>query len=282
MALDLSLTYPGQIDTSDLAYPYGKARNITLSGDGTGTPWEKKLANDILGFQQALLVAAGITPSNTPDSSTISQYLEALRYIVIHTPFDDGALIDGTLTLRNLPELNNGSGFIATGRVQPIVPLEIGAGTATLGGAWRCNPPGAATVQAWYQHTSGAVMVLPLTNLVHGGDLVSVRLVVAGTGGPGGPHVAVPSVMPKAQLFKQSLTTGAYTTMTVAVNDPAGTVANLNAVHFIDMVPVSPDPIDNASNIFVRIDGAGTGFEADKYVILGCIAQFHAMQLTPG
>jgi hypothetical protein len=78
MAIDPSAEYPGQVVTGDPGYPFGKARNVTVSGDGTGTPWEQRLANDILGFQQALLAAAGVTPSGVSDKVGASDYLDAL------------------------------------------------------------------------------------------------------------------------------------------------------------------------------------------------------------
>lgn len=83
MALIPKDTYSGQLDTTDpVGYPHGKAQNITVSGDGTGTPWEKDLANDILGAQQALLDEGGITPDGNPDKVGASQYVEALLAII--------------------------------------------------------------------------------------------------------------------------------------------------------------------------------------------------------
>lgn len=80
MAINPSTKYPGQIDTSDsTGYPYGKAQNITVSGDGTGTPWEKDLVNDVFGFQQALLKSVNATPTGTADKVGASQYLDALN-----------------------------------------------------------------------------------------------------------------------------------------------------------------------------------------------------------
>lgn len=81
MAIRPSAKYPGQIDT-DPNYPFGKARNVTISGDGTGTPLEKDWLNDLFGFEQALLDAAGLSPSGTPDSCAASQYLQALRALI--------------------------------------------------------------------------------------------------------------------------------------------------------------------------------------------------------
>ncbi len=78
MAINPEALYPGKIAPSTPDYPYGAARNITVPGDGSGTPWEAGLVNDLFGFQQALLGMAGIVPSGNPDKVGASQYLEAL------------------------------------------------------------------------------------------------------------------------------------------------------------------------------------------------------------
>lgn len=92
MAIDLTSKYPGQVDTSDpTGYPYGKARNDLVAGDGTGTPLERDWLNDVLGFCQALLVEAGITPTGTPDKVGSSQMLLAIRERFVRSPLpDDG------------------------------------------------------------------------------------------------------------------------------------------------------------------------------------------------
>lgn len=80
MATIPSALYPGQIDTSDpTGYPQGKAKNVAVAGDGTGTPLEKAWVNDLFGFWQALLASAGITPTGTPDKVGASQYLDAIN-----------------------------------------------------------------------------------------------------------------------------------------------------------------------------------------------------------
>lgn len=81
MALRPRGRYPGQT-TTDPAYPHGKARDVAMSGDGTGTPLQEDLVNDIFGLQQALLAAAGITPSEVPDTAVVSQYLDAIQYLI--------------------------------------------------------------------------------------------------------------------------------------------------------------------------------------------------------
>jgi hypothetical protein len=83
MALIPSARYPGQVSTSNLdSYPYGQAQNQSTYGDGTGTPLEKDLVNDIWGFLQGLLVAGGITPSGDPDKADDSQYLAAIQALI--------------------------------------------------------------------------------------------------------------------------------------------------------------------------------------------------------
>lgn len=78
MALTPSSRYPAQVDTGDAGYPHGKARSSGSYQDGTGTPLNKDWLNDLWGFQQALLDAAGATPSGDPDEVGASQYLTAL------------------------------------------------------------------------------------------------------------------------------------------------------------------------------------------------------------
>jgi hypothetical protein len=81
MAIDLSAEFPGQCDTGDAGYPYGKARNVNSPGAGDGTPWEERVANDMFGFQQALLSEGGLVPSGVPDAVGASQYLAAAKSI---------------------------------------------------------------------------------------------------------------------------------------------------------------------------------------------------------
>ena len=78
MAIIPSTKYSGQTTTGDPGYPDGKAKNVTVSGDGTGTPLEADWVNDLWGFLQALLDRAGITASGSPDEVGTSDYLDSL------------------------------------------------------------------------------------------------------------------------------------------------------------------------------------------------------------
>lgn len=94
--LILKNRYPLQSDDTDpTGYPHGKARNASTPNDGTGTPLEKDLINDLLGFQQALVVTAGITPSGNPDKADASDLLDALEAL-----FYRRGLVDALLAAR--------------------------------------------------------------------------------------------------------------------------------------------------------------------------------------
>lgn len=82
MAIVLSDQYPGKTAGPTTNYPQGEPRNVTTPGDGTGTPWEAAIVKDIVGFQQALLKAANITPSGQPDNANVSQYLAAINKLI--------------------------------------------------------------------------------------------------------------------------------------------------------------------------------------------------------
>jgi hypothetical protein len=84
MAFDPSSdpAYTGKITAPSTEFPYGKAQNITVAGDNTGTPSRANLINDVWGFFAALLDAAGLTASGTPDEVGASQYLEAINALI--------------------------------------------------------------------------------------------------------------------------------------------------------------------------------------------------------
>lgn len=102
MAINPETSFPGKITASSAEYPFGKARNITTPGDGTGTPWDEKILNDIFGFQQALLSGAGLVPTGGPDEVGASQYLDALRKIGVST-FDTTVIMTGLLKSELFP-----------------------------------------------------------------------------------------------------------------------------------------------------------------------------------
>lgn len=80
MAIVWSSRYPGQVAV-DPGYPHGKPRNVSVPGDGSGTPLEAAWVSDLAGWQAALLAEAGITPSGQPDTATVSDYTNAIKSV---------------------------------------------------------------------------------------------------------------------------------------------------------------------------------------------------------
>lgn len=106
MAIRPRDVYPSQTVPADANYPHGSAQNITTPSDGTGTPWEKTLINDLFGFEQALLAEGGITPSGSPDTAVASQYLAGVKAAALaaeYTPLSGPAIsISGFLDRQGL------------------------------------------------------------------------------------------------------------------------------------------------------------------------------------
>ncbi len=82
MAIVASNLYSGRVITGDTGYPLGKAQDILNGEKGTGTPLRASWVNDQWGFLQALLDAASITPSGTPDQVGQSDYLDAVNKLI--------------------------------------------------------------------------------------------------------------------------------------------------------------------------------------------------------
>jgi hypothetical protein len=132
MALLIENEYPGKSAPASAAYPQGAARNITAPGDGLGTPLEKEWINDLFGLQQALLAAAGLTPSGSPDTALASQYLQGIIQQVQGRAglFNDtgaaNAYIVGLRTNQQAP------GAVFDGQRFRIVPTVTSTGAATI------------------------------------------------------------------------------------------------------------------------------------------------------
>lgn len=143
MAIDPSAVYPTQVDTSDpTGYPYGKPQNVTVPGDGSGTPLEETWLSDLFGFLQALLGEASATPSGTPDKVGASQYVDAILGLTRSiTPAAIGANQNdyapaghGTATVERLSAsaAYNVTGLSATVSVKVKVLVNIGTFSITL------------------------------------------------------------------------------------------------------------------------------------------------------
>ena len=113
MAINPETQYPGKIAPSSASYPYGQARNVTVPGDGTGTPWEAALVNDLFGFLQAMLTEGSVVPSGTPETATASQYLTALKALFTQRE---------ALSLADIDAVDTTGFYIATGATTGTAP----------------------------------------------------------------------------------------------------------------------------------------------------------------
>ena len=75
--------YNGQTNPPDADYLYGSARDDVSPGDLSGTPRVAAELNDVFGHQQAMLKAAAIVPSGSPDKIGASQHSQAVMQMVL-------------------------------------------------------------------------------------------------------------------------------------------------------------------------------------------------------
>ena len=75
MAINLNTQYSSKNVPVSTNYPYGQGMNVSAQGAGDAVPWEAAVFNDWNGYFQAVLSAASIVPSGTPDNAVTSQYL---------------------------------------------------------------------------------------------------------------------------------------------------------------------------------------------------------------
>lgn len=81
MAINPAVKYPAPATIITPDYPYGKANNESIPLALDGIPFDEGAINDELGFQQALLILAGVIPSGFSETINASQYLDSLAAI---------------------------------------------------------------------------------------------------------------------------------------------------------------------------------------------------------
>lgn len=101
MAINPSVQLAPQIVGPNANYLYGSVKNQTAPGANDGTPYKAVRGNDIFGFQQFILKAAGIVPSEVPDTAldkNSSQYAQAILHLIMAAAtFDDTGVADAYL-----------------------------------------------------------------------------------------------------------------------------------------------------------------------------------------
>lgn len=115
MAINPDVAFPGKTAGVSPQYPYGKARDVSAPGDGTGTPLRAAWVNDWFGLQQQLLSLAGIVPSGIADAVGACQVWDALEALLVTRDAlsnNDGAALVGTESGMNLSDyLLKGAGI---------------------------------------------------------------------------------------------------------------------------------------------------------------------------
>jgi len=86
----------GRVTAADANYPYASAKDESSPGAGDGSPYFKARADDLFGFQQALLKMSGIVPSGNADTAVLSEYLQSLVELASGRAFnyDDSGIAD--------------------------------------------------------------------------------------------------------------------------------------------------------------------------------------------
>jgi len=138
MAIRLVDIYPNRTGSANSGYPHGSIANESAPEAGDGTPLDKQWGNDVVGFLQALVEAAGITPDNNPDTAIDSQYLDALLSVARgETTVDVGGSSDVPLTAYD----------------QLVAVIRL---TGTLTGNIAVEVPDTARMYLFVNETSGA------------------------------------------------------------------------------------------------------------------------------
>lgn len=86
----------GRVTAADANYPYASAKDESSPGAGDGSPYFKARADDLFGFQQALLKLSSIVPSGNAETALLSQYLQSLVELASGRAFnyDDSGAAD--------------------------------------------------------------------------------------------------------------------------------------------------------------------------------------------
>jgi len=151
--LNIDTTYPGQTAGTNANYPNGQARNVTVSGDGTGTPWEQQLLNDILGFMNACVDEAGITVSGSPETALASDVLDGLKALLaLPKNHLEGLRVtrDSTVLVTTLP--GSARNFANTRNLELTASLQKQISATWVSGAGGGLPdPLTLTADTWYR-----------------------------------------------------------------------------------------------------------------------------------
>jgi hypothetical protein len=229
LAIKPSVLYASQVDTSDPAWPWGRAQNESALGARNGTPFEQTWVSDLWGWQQALLKATADVPSGIPDEpsgvpdrsgngGTDSQYLRATR------------ALNFSLLLPIPAATYAGSHFTFS----PTNGWEQTTTGAVFGGAYLYFPlgpfPNSWEIRPTYLNTL-TLRVDPATH-----------------------PSALPTSKPGFRIWKQTVS-GLVVVNDQLFTDPSSTIGEYNGAHNIEGIPSTPLEVSPDSALYIGIQG---------------------------
>ncbi len=121
----------GRHTTPSVAYPFGSAKDDSTGTTGDGTPIREALLNDNYGLQQAIMRAAGLTPSGDADTAIASQYMQGIVQQAMGRAelYDDTGAADAYV-LENRAN-QQGPGGVFEGMRVTFTPDNTSTGAAT-------------------------------------------------------------------------------------------------------------------------------------------------------
>lgn len=211
MALNPStnVTMAGRITAADANYPFGSSRDESAPGAGDGSPYFKARADDIFGLQQALLRAAGITPSGSADTALLSEYLQAIIEQVMGraNTYDDTGVANAYVLAIRTNQQRPSALFDDMVINVPIANTNTGASTVDV--SLLLGQSAGTTVLAIVDEAGGALSAGALT----AGTMYQLRYDLANTRfervarGEGGPSLGTDSVIrTNAQNIAENIT----------------------------------------------------------------------------
>jgi hypothetical protein len=159
MARQLAVDFPTKTNGPSADYPAGSYRNVTTPSDGTGTPWDALIMNDLAGWQQELLSKAGIVESGVNEKVGASQYFEAMRKTSGYPGLIQvAALFNTTPSSIGLRLLKlDGAGVLVANYGELTNASWVGVtDNATADGFYRADDAAGTS-----RNTSGAYLILP-------------------------------------------------------------------------------------------------------------------------
>lgn len=169
----------GRVTAPSLAYPFGSAKDDSTGSTGDGMPVKIAYFNDSFGMQQALLRAAGLTPTGSADTALSSQYLQSIIQIAAGraTQYDDTGGADSyVLALRSNQQAPGG---LFDGLTVEFTPNSANTGPSGLDISALLGQTAGTTVLNVKTYTGGELLAGDIsgrTTLVYDLDANEMRI----------------------------------------------------------------------------------------------------------